>query len=156
MSIYYVSNVTCLVYIVTDLFTWSIVSGRQRDAMSLDIGIQYLMTSCLLIRDDSYSLTNFMRRLIGQRYILSQTRHDCETSLVVYFWGFYDIKFKLTQYKAKLGLIPQYTFDLREFDITNLKFGSNTTIYLAQHVTLTHYKPKPGLIPQHTKQTSLY
>ena len=76
--------------------------------------------------------------------------------LVVYLWGFYDIKFKLTQYKAKLGLIPQYTFDLREFDITNLKFGSNTTIYLAQHVTLTNYKPKPGLIPQHTKQTSLY
>ena len=28
---------------------------------------------------------------------------------VVYFWGFYDIKFKLTQYKAKLGLIPQYS-----------------------------------------------
>ena len=28
---------------------------------------------------------------------------------VVYFWGFYDIKFKLTQYKSKLGLIPQYT-----------------------------------------------
>ena len=50
---------------------------------------------------------------------------------VVYFWGFYDIKFKLTQYKSKLGLIPQYTFDLREFEITNLKFGSNTTIYLA-------------------------
>ena len=75
---------------------------------------------------------------------------------VVYLWGFYDIKFKLTQYKSKLGLIPQYTFDLREFDITNLKFGSNTTIYLAQHVTLTNYKPKPGLIPQHTKQTSLY
>ena len=78
------------------------------------------------------------------------------TKRVVYFWGFYDIKFKLTQYKAKLGLIPQYTFDLREFDITNLKFGSNTTIYLAQHVTLTNYKPKPGLIPQYTKQTSLY
>ena len=78
------------------------------------------------------------------------------STLVVYLWGFYDIKFKLTQYKAKLGLIPQYTFDLREFDITNLKFGSNTTIYLAQHVTLTNYKPKPGLIPQHTKQTSLY
>ena len=76
--------------------------------------------------------------------------------VVVYFWGFYDIKFKLTQYKSKLGLIPQYTFDLREFEVTNLKFGSNTTIYLAQHVTLTHYKPKPGLIPQHTKQTSLY
>ena len=76
--------------------------------------------------------------------------------IVVYFWGFYDIKFKLTQYKSKLGLIPQYTFDLREFEITNLKFGSNTTIYLAQHVTLTNYKPKPGLIPQHTKQTSLY
>ena len=75
---------------------------------------------------------------------------------VVYLWGFYDIKFKLTQYKSKLGLIPQYTFDLREFDITNLKFGSNTTIYLSQHVTLTNYKPKPGLIPQHTKQTSLY
>ena len=74
--------------------------------------------------------------------------------LVVYFWGFYDIKFKLTQYKSKLGLIPQYTFDLREFEITNLKFGSNTTIYLAQHVTLTNYKPKPGLIPQHTKQTT--
>ena len=68
---------------------------------------------------------------------------------VVYLWGFYDIKFKLTQYESKLGLIPQYTFDLREFDITNLKFGSNTTIYLAQHVTLTNYKPKPGLIPQH-------
>ena len=78
------------------------------------------------------------------------------TILVVYFWGFYDIKFKLTQYKSKLGLIPQYTFDLREFEITNLKFGSNTTIYLAQHVTLTNYKPKPGLIPQHTKQTTLY
>ena len=77
-------------------------------------------------------------------------------STVIYLWGFYDIKFKLTQYKSKLGLIPQYTFDLREFDITNLKFGSNTTIYLAQHVTLTHYQPKPGLIPQHTKQTSLY
>ena len=75
---------------------------------------------------------------------------------VVYFWGFYDIKFKLTQYKSKLGLIPQYTFDLSEFEITNLKFGSNTTIYLAQHVTLTHYKPKPGLIPQYTKQTTLY
>ena len=79
-----------------------------------------------------------------------------ERPLVVYFWGFYDIKFKLTQYKSKLGLIPQYTFDLRESEITNLKFGSNTTIYLAQHVTLTNYKPKPGLIPQHTKQTSLY
>ena len=77
-------------------------------------------------------------------------------AIVVYLWGFYDIKFKLTQYKSKLGLIPQYTFDLREFDITNLKFGSNTTIYLAQHVTLTNYKPKPGLIPQYTKQTSLY
>ena len=79
-----------------------------------------------------------------------------DANVVVYLWGFYDIKFKLTQYKSKLGLIPQYTFDLREFDITNLKFGSNTTIYLAQHVTLTNYKPKPGLIPQHTKQTSLY
>ena len=78
------------------------------------------------------------------------------SQVVVYLWGFYDIKFKLTQYKSKLGLIPQYTFDLREFDITNLKFGSNTTIYLAQHVTLTNYKPKPGLIPQHTKQTTLY
>ena len=28
---------------------------------------------------------------------------------VVYLWGFYDIKFKLSQYKSKLGLIPQYT-----------------------------------------------
>ena len=79
-------------------------------------------------------------------YILL-TKRNVYMSVVVYLWGFYDIKFKLTQYKAKLGLIPQYTFDLREFDITNLKFGSNTTIYLSQHVTFT---------PQHTKQTSLY
>ena len=87
-----------------------------------------------------------------------RTRHIRfgELMIVVYLWGFYDIKFKLTQYKSKLGLIPQYTFDLREFEITDLKFGSNTTIYLTQHVTLTNYKPKPGLIPQHTKQTSLY
>ena len=70
--------------------------------------------------------------------------------------GVLQYKFKLTHYKSKLGLIPQYTFDLHEFEITNLKFGSNTTIYLAQHVTLTNYKPKPGLIPQHTKQTTLY
>ena len=58
----------------------------------------------------------------------------CELfQIVVYLWGFYDIKFKLTQYKSKLGLIPQYTFDLREFEITNLKLGS-----------------KPSLIPQYT------
>ena len=92
-------------------------------------------------------ISNFPKKIIKKKNLVE---------LVVYFWGFYDIKFKLTQYKSKLGLIPQYTFDLREFDITNLKFGSNTTIYLAQHVTLTNYKPKPGLIPQHTKQTSLY
>ena len=82
-------------------------------------------------------------------------KYNVGLKTVVYIWGFYDIKFKLTQYKSKLGLIPQYTFDLRDFKITNLKFGSNTTIYLAQHVTLTHYKPKPGLIPQYTKQTTL-
>ena len=28
---------------------------------------------------------------------------------VVYLWGFYDIKFILTQCKSKPGLIPQYT-----------------------------------------------
>ena len=44
------------------------------------------------------------------------------------YLGFYDIKFKLTQYKSKLGLIPQYTFDLREFDITNLKLGSKRSL----------------------------
>ena len=92
----------------------------------------------------------------GRSQVRGQNRVSAITQKEVYFWGFYDIKFKLTQYKSKLGLIPQYTFDLRKFDITNLKFGSNTTIYLSQHVTLTHYKPKPGLIPQHTKQTTLY
>ena len=94
--------------------------------------------------------------LIMCHVLKSRSKISCFKKVVVYFWGFYDIKFKLTQYKSKLGLIPQYTFDLREFEITNLKFGSNTTIYLAQHVTLTHYKPNLGLIPQHTKQTSLY
>ena len=98
-------------------------------------------------------MKNYVR--VDNKYLSPLKQHSI-ISQVVYLWGFYDIKFKLTQYKSKLGLIPQYTFDLREFDITNLKFGSNTTIYLAQHVTLTHYKPKPGLTPQHTKQTSLY
>ena len=37
------------------------------------------------------------------------TRIGIHTQEVVYFWGFYDIKCKLTQYKSKLGLIPQYT-----------------------------------------------
>ena len=29
--------------------------------------------------------------------------------VLVYLWGFYDIKFILTQCKSKPGLIPQYT-----------------------------------------------
>ena len=65
---------------------------------------------------------------------------------VVYLWGFYDIKFKLTHYKSKLGLIPQYTFDLREFDITNLKLGSFQGVQI----------PKPSLIPQYTYHNMLH
>ena len=34
---------------------------------------------------------------------------DYGASLVVYLWGFYDIKFILSQCKSKPGLIPQYT-----------------------------------------------
>ena len=75
--------------------------------------------------------------LSGLQHILNS---NMTLTLVVYLWGFYDIKFKLTQYKSKLGLIPQYTFDLREFDITNLKLGSFQGVQI----------PKPSLIPQYT------
>ena len=43
--------------------------------------------------------------------IISNGRTDTRIDSVgvVYLWGFYDIKFKLTQCKSKPGLIPQYT-----------------------------------------------